>query len=735
MLIWLLPLAVLPFIPAGLETMVLGRLDQNAIRHAVGVRLRSEGIRLESSSLEYRLLDGLVFRDLRVSLEQGGNPGETILEADSLEVDLSLLELLSDRTEIDGLLLRNVHATGSDVSPQATLAFIRTLLLLEFQPIGTISWSPGLLITLKNLSVGTRLPDSGGLAPGEQLNLDLAALRSGSGFRLQGELQGEIDHRSDARVRFRGDLAGDGRLRLELRYEQLPAERLLLALADAGAPGLFAAGHGLAMERGLLAGTGSLDYYGPGVGLNLTGQCRARHVALQHNGLALLKVEEPRADIHLNLGWPVGGDGPSFARIAWNSPGFELQADYRRSSQDSAAHRSFHMQSLIEPGPAVQPTPGNFGPGGQIGVDLTVDGAPSALLPAGRISLEGVTLLIPGTGGSVEEFRINGSAETSGPATARVLEISGRGELRNANLDLKARVNPGLLSTGDLAGPALTAQGDTELTIRGLQSDRLADLVLGAYEALMTAARQPDADRVENHGPLWQARFNRTDLYRTYLEGLRLNLTVRLEHPGEEPWPELLIWRGRVDRNGITLELPETRAEGFSARMRYSLIFTDTMPHHDLSANLRLDQNRDAWTALTGSDLVPSFFRMNYSAYADGWLPADLLHLSFSNLTVEAGAIGTSDERINQLLSYAAALDTGTPTFERVRLQRTTDGARVRFDVRAEAQTFQAFGEGEYTPGQGGSATLRLTSLNQDVLPHPRLTLSILPDGRWTPDF
>ena len=762
--------AVLALAPVIVNAIVVERLDVRAAREKLTLAVESQtGLALTVQGVKYRFLRGLLFHGVQIH-EKGAPPGQFVLQAESLMLQMSVLRLLRGEMPFTRVLV-----SDGRINPYALDTKQWSAVLERFQrmarrtPAGT---GPNLpepdpAETLERLEfVGQALrlvvPEavmSGGrkravdrvrmnfvLSPGER-RWTAELYNGGDEQAAQIQAKGRWDVNSSRRVNFKFSAVPLPILyRLTSRLPLWPAElRIPIERAT--------------VASGRLAGRGSLDLAGSGLGLNFNGKY---------------------SDVHFRIGDPqgfhvavVGGTGAfryNAAYLSFAEGPAQTELDVR---QDDLRLRFLQRDVKLKEGrenfleaevKAAATRPDRT----KTGVRLGVPGG----LTEGNIELfarytYGRGWIQPELRATATDFRVHFVTPLFRLAAADpkeqqvpVLRLAEASLAQKPGQKLKFHV------TGDFDGAPVKATGESESSVlvdpdpnspsitlaQDLKGEvsisnlpyRLLLVPAGRiHGSIISSGSRPDAVRAEEQGLLRKYQFMDPVYERAFFPNTKVDLRFRLTDmlDAGAAWPRSIDIFLKKDYYSMQLIIPETT--GPQSKFSFELTTRPSnrpMPYHDVKGALEVVGNHIAFPEFLGNDVVPREIRGTFRSYGQGWQAYDIITQTYSEFSLELKHVNLSSMKPAVILKHKLQMKPEDFLAEEFSIKRRTDLNRFYYypiEVRTNRLLVRA--TGQFVPQQGGELEMqyewqtgKMVGGNPEIISE-RLNLLISADEQWSP--
>jgi hypothetical protein len=301
------------------------------------------------------------------------------------------------------------------------------------------------------------------------------------------------------------------------------------------------------------------------------------------------------------------------------------------------------------------------------------------------------------------------------------MKLSARGSLPGHALEFSLS---GPIRFGDrpenFSGGPLRLEGRMD----AIDPEKAAQAIFAVHSHLMHQGEAQDAEKAEDTGPLWEQR-RRGPVALSLLSSFQINGDITapgIQGMTQEPVRIFAQKTGASLSANLNHETPESHLKA-----DYSLTFDADLPHQSIRIKYMSSANAVSLKYMFGDPKPPRSLFVDYTTSLDGFLPADLVFKSSSNLFLRAGPLPIAFEPAPLVLSVAN-LDE-KKDLEELEIQRVTEGGRTIWaKITAKRADESATGSGEFG-SDGGKAVFYLLAGGKSS----RVDLGLTEAGKWYP--
>lgn len=335
----------------------------------------------------------------------------------------------------------------------------------------------------------------------------------------------------------------------------------------------------------------------------------------------------------------------------------------------------------------------------------------------------------------LEEVRASVNGLVYQAAEGAVLTVE-KGDF-TANTEMKLNVRgslPGHALEFSLSGPIRFGDKPENFSGGPLRLDgkmdkidpqKAAQAMFAIHRHLMNQGEAQDAEKAEDTGPLWEQR-RRGPVALSLLSSFQINGDIA--SPGIEGMTGEPV-RIFAQKTGASLSANlnhETNESHLKAD--YSLTFDADLPHQSIRIKYMSSANPISLQYLLGETKPPANLFVDYTTSLDGFLPADLVFKSSSNLFLRTGPLPPVFEPAPLVLSVANMDE--KQALDELEIQRVTEGGRTIWaKVTAKRGDESVTGSGEFG-SEGGKAVFYLIGTGGKS---SRVALGLTEAGKWYP--
>lgn len=334
----------------------------------------------------------------------------------------------------------------------------------------------------------------------------------------------------------------------------------------------------------------------------------------------------------------------------------------------------------------------------------------------------------------LEEIKASVSDLEYSPADGVILSIKRGDFIANTELKLTASGSlPGHPLEVTLSGPVRFGDSPENFSggplrldgkISAIDPPAAAAAIFAVHKSLTGLGAAQDAEKAEDTGPLWEQR-RRGPVAVSLLSSFQIN--GGLDCPGitgmsAEPVRIYAQKTGAALSARIDFETAESHLNA-----DYSLTFDADLPHQSIHIKYMNLSNNVSLQYIIGHVHAPKTLFVDYTTSLDGFLPADLVFKSSSNLFLKTGPLPPAFDPAPLVLSVANMDD---KPLDELEIQRVTEGGRTIWSkVAVKRGEESATGSGEF--GQdGGKAVFYLIGPGGKST---RVDLGLTEAGKWYP--
>ncbi len=740
-------------IPFVLNAIVDSRLDARLAREKVASAVESQtGLALTVQGVKYRFLRGLVFQGVRIQ-PKGAPHGQFILQTESLVLHLSVLAVLRGRNPFT-----RVSISEGKLNPYALDAKGWRSVLDQFaaaelarrKASGT-EVAESDLSRLEIAAQGLQLVVPEAIIPGgrkrmvDRMRLD---------FRIRPQDRrwfADISTGSDegaAAIQARGRWGGPDARRINFKFSRVPLPLLyrLTARLPIWPPELRVPAERMRVDAGQLAGRGSLDFTGSGVGLNFAGNHSGVRVQLGDPAGFYVATSEAQGRFRYSTAYLAFADGPAQTELEVRQDDLELRARFRdvRLQQN----REHTIETSLR---ATLSAPRR----GKAGVHLGVPGGITEgwIQPELKASLRNLQVRFTAPLFQVRNLKdgkdhpivlrfADGLLEQK---PGQRLKLRASGDLDGAPLRVTGESDSYFLLDPDAAAPSLLLSQDLkgEVVIEKLPYRKLLVPAARIHGSLIAEAGRPNAGKAEEHRLLGNYQFIDPVYERAFFSNTKVDVRLRLAdlQDAGAAWPRNIEAQFRKDYYTMQFLVPET--SGPTSKMSFELLTRPSnrpMPYHDVRGSIEVTGNHIAFPELLGNDLPPSEVRATFRAYGQGWYAYDIVNHTFSEMSLEVRRVDLSALQAAVILKHKLQMKAEDFLVDEFLVKRRTDLSRFYYypiEVRTKRLNLKAWGE--YFPQQGGEMNMQYewkpgtTKDGKEEVISDRLDLVISAEDQWVP--
>lgn len=259
--------------------------------------------------------------------------------------------------------------------------------------------------------------------------------------------------------------------------------------------------------------------------------------------------------------------------------------------------------------------------------------------------------------------------------------------------------------------------------------------VIYIHSWMTEKARDPKSTRIEDEGPLWLSEPETHPFYIRYIRNARDKIDLSLKGLTDAGnLPDELKIDAELDPLTFRADLRVPRSEDYTINAYYRASFAGAAPDHQTELTFKARESALNIEPLTGSDTPLRDWNFTARFNALGWYPADMINQSSGQLSFRGYPLDLRKSGRMVIIQRMVAME-DIPSAADLQFFRSTTGTTINLGgIRAsdESTGWEAAGAGEYSVHEGGR--LNLTFLNNESYKRKRISLRVMPDGRWLPD-
>ncbi len=774
------PVGLFFAVPPLLERAITRSMDLPRIKQIVVEGVKSQtNLLLSIQGTRFDPWQGIIFSGVHGSVEDAKGRSHFLIESENVVLNISYWNLLNGEFPVEELVIHegranplNLHhftwkkkagetpVEPADPSPGRGGWNAKTRVP---EPGGLLFQEVIRKMTLRVVDLDLVLPNRGDNQPGPRmphgiLLFNMEASPAETGYELNAQLAPPRHSDAGGEVALHGNWTSGRQLKLEVEFEDisarfLPTLQLLVPVLPDDFRGPL---DNFSIKNGVTDGHGTLEFAEQETILQVNGTYHDLELSLLSPDRISLTTKDAAGSFDCGLRFPDRGE-PSSIKFSLQQPGVsvviaydeENKPDTKREKRkrflkiDGRLELEKDAEAALKGFALKSPVYGTI----EFTSDMTYEKKEN-IVPAFSIKLENLDVHLPpalfdlpaadGSARDTAHFTV-----ASGTAVQKDGELAVRAEGRLFSFPYiaqgKGEIRFDAITFDDLPGRDITQNLEFEVIVRDVAFGDLAAMVARGYAYIVKSGTAKNAPKAEDGGPLYKLSFTRRFLYKGFLKPLKLdaNFILKKRNSPDEILPDDLLVEIHKQDGYAELKIPGQRSDQARVYYRYQLNFEDTMPRHEMNLELGLQNNRYAMPGIFGSAKPPEVVDLNYSYRGHGWFPYDMIHWSYSNLSVnlENVTIGGEVPPFN-IIRHSLNLPGQEYFLERLRYTRSTNTRDVDFrNIQIRSPELEMDGSAGIVLPNEGELTLRY-----EHKPDPaaesidgKLELKLMESGKWIP--